>query len=183
MDHLRFKSRSSQNTCRLRKQSGVDVVAVAVKHPCDKPLYQTQIDNARPWKYDFLRVIKRNYVDAPYFEEYFYTLSEIINTPNVLLESLNIETTKWIANLLGVTPTVIYSYQSYALNKYRRVGWASKSNVTQAICARLNASVFSRTFKHPYYPQIYEPFEKDLSVLDALFCIGAEDTRELLKES
>lgn len=171
VDHLPYQSRTRQNRCRIKTSTGVSLLSVSIQF-ARKPMCEIVINNYTPWKQNFINAIQRNYADAPYYQIYFDTLKQYILGPTILLETFNVQTTLWIAGLLKASPTLIYTYHHY--RHY------PKQKVIEAVCHKLGGCLFEKPFSHPYYKQASISFEKDLSVLDALFCIGAGKTRELL---
>lgn len=172
MDHLRYHVRSEQNQCRIRTPTGVQVLRVAVKHPCNKPIYRTMINNYVPWKLFFLKRIKQSYRGTEFFDLYYDDLRSLIEGPSVMLETLNMQAIMWVAGLLNKNVNPVYTHFLY--DKY------PKSKIINHICEKLHAEPFQQKYEPEYYPQISEPFEEGLSVLDTLFSVGAEDTRKLL---
>lgn len=172
LDHVPYEVRTRQNRCRIRTPLGVQLLTVGVKRPCNgKPYYQIMIDNYPPWKRTFLKAIEYNYKNTPYYHEYIEEIKYYINAPNILLETLNISTTCWVSGLLHKHLQPFYT---------KSVCQNPDESVIEAICEKLNGTPFTEPFVHPRYQEKFEPFEKDLSVLDALFNIGAEATKELL---
>ena len=143
------------------------MLPVAVNRPCSKLICEMSINNWKPWRRFFLSQIRRNYADSPYLPEIYPELEGLVNAPSVMLETLNVETTKWVANLLG--------------KKAVPVVYSSLVNRNSEAYLKLRKEAFSAPFKHPYYRQMVEPFEEGLSVLDALLCAGADNVREMLK--
>ena len=177
LDHQTFQVRCYQNQCRIKTVSGIQVLRVAVKHPCNKPVYQTMIDNFNPWKRVFMSVIKHCYGRTEYYRIYIDGLASLINGPTVMLETLNVQTTMWIAGLLKAEPQLFHTHQFYG---GRGSHAYPKHKVVESLCQRFHVNSFSQEFKHPFYQQSTGTFETDLSVLDALFNVGADETRKLL---
>ena len=173
MDHVPYSIRTRQNRCRIRTRTGIQLCSVSVKRPCNKLIFCTMIDNWQPWKRKFLEAVERSYMGSPFYTEYYEDLKYYVEAPNVLLETLNVQTTLWIAHLLKIEPQIVYS-KSTCQN-------LSREESVKLLCSRLGGEEFHEQFIHPYYKQRYEPFEEGLSILDALFSISATETRRLLK--
>lgn len=172
LDHLRFHTRCAQNQCRIRSPTGIQVLRIAVKHPCNKPIYMMMINNYAPWKRYFLKSIENSYEGTEYYNLYIDGLHNLIEGPTVLLENLNIQAIRWIASLLDKSLQIICTNTIY--EKY------PKSKIIKHLCEKLHATQFTDKYEPEYYPQISEPFEENLSTLDPLFSVGAEDTRRML---
>jgi hypothetical protein len=172
LDHLQFTTRSRQSRCRLKTDMGVVQIPVTVTRPCSKPLFDMVINNGYPWRRIFLRKIKEHYSEAPFFEEYFEAIHCFVESPYVLLEQLSVESTLWVAKLLGKEVNCIRSRDIVA-----NIGVPAAVMIPQVL-EKTKGILFDEIFKHPYYPQQREPFERDCSIIDSLFCIGADAVAE-----
>ena len=176
IDHRKFHPRSNQNRCRLRSVGGIQLLQVAVKRPCNKQVSSTVINNYLPsWKKCFLKSLREVYSGMPYFSKYYPEVKYYIEAPNMLIETLNVQTTLWVAGLLGKHPQVLYSSNYY----HRRT---NKKRVIEYVCDKLGGVPFEKEFRHPVYQQTSSRFIEGLSVLDALFSIGAMELRDLVSE-
>ena len=181
LDHVMFTSRSRQSRCRIKTHDGIEQLAVGVKRPQNKPVYCTVIDCSQNWKHIFLKNIKEYYKNTFFFGEYYPDMINLIESPAVLLETLTLESTVWIGQLLGKK---VEHFRTSELDTARRGRYTKKypiAKVIPMILQKYNATLFNTPFKHPYYPQQGGPFEKDLSILDALFCVGADNLKLLLE--
>lgn len=154
------------------------MLRITVRHPCVSPICGTIITNYEPWKNIFLKVIERSYGETEYYPIYIDQLREFVNGSTVMLETFNVQTIMWIAGLLGIDPILYHTRYAYLGRGGRAY---PKHKVVKAVCEKFSAEEFNEPFVHPHYPQVSEPFEKDLSILDALLTIGPEDTHKLLK--
>lgn len=157
--------------CRLRSLTGIQNLMVTVKRPCSKPISQMVINNGIPWQKNLLKAIKHAYSSAPYFEDFFPALFYHVTAPNILVETLDIQTTLWIANTMGKQIPIVFTQ-----NYFKGV----KNQLSPVVEQKLQGTIFQEKFHHPKYPQTIEPFEPGLSVLDALFCIGPDELKQLL---
>lgn len=180
LDHVTFTSRSRQSRCRIKTTTGVKQLQVSIVHPQNKPINYTVIDNMQCWRRLFLREIKTYYGDAPYFDMYFPMVKTFIESPFVLLETLTVNSTLWIAEVLGKKPLFIRTSELDTSRSGRYTNRYPIAKTIPMLLERYKALPFNRPFEHPCYPQCSTPFEKDLSILDSLFCVGAEDVRDLL---
>lgn len=174
MDHLPFEPRTWQNQCRIKTSTGVQWLRVTVNLPCTKPVHQVTINNARPWKQSFFAAINRVYGDSEYYPIYIDDLKFFVEGPCVLLETLNVQTTLWIAGLLKKRPNLFYTKSVYT--KY------PASKVVKTVCKRFDGTVFEGLFSEVSLDVYdHDPSGENLSVLDALFTVGAEGLRALIK--
>lgn len=174
IDHTQYRIRSHHNRCRVKTGTGITLLSISVKRPCNRHLYDTIIDNSFPWKRIFLKTLENNYKNAPFYRDYAQALANFVNSPHVLLENFNVDAACWICGLMGIKPKIAYSKFLTPKQPLEELP-ATVFKLTGALPLAMN-------FQEPHYPQMTEPFEEDLSVLDALFCIGAKGTRYLLAE-
>jgi hypothetical protein len=151
------------------------------------------------WLRKTLQTLKQSYRKTKHFEEYFSGLENIFAVNHKFIAKLNIELIEWLVKILGIS-TKIYCSSDFAV--------ASTSNqrlidLTKAAGGSVYLSgdgadsyqledEFRRSaiklekigFKHPVYKQIHgSDFVPGLSIIDALFNIGAEATHTLLANS
>ena len=173
VDHVTFTSRSRQSRCRIKSENGVSLLALGVVRPCNKPICKTIIDNMQPWRRNFLKLIRRFYEDTPFFSVLYPEVELFVESPTVLLESFTLKTCLWAAEQMGKQIEILRTSEYYT--KY------PVSKIMPLILDKVGGEPFNLPFHHPTYPQHYEPFEKDLSILDALFCVGPKNTALMLK--
>jgi hypothetical protein len=182
VDHTSYTARSRQSRCRVKSSSGITQLPVTVVRPCTKPLCRMVINEMYPWRRLFLRNIRQYYSEAPFFDEYYDAIRGFIEGSYVLLETLTLESCLWVADLLGKKVDFIRTSEMRNCDgkPYTKFPMAK---IIPLMLDRIGGHVFDKTFEHPYYPQVTEPFEKDLSIIDSLFCIGADNVKELLNSS
>jgi hypothetical protein len=173
LDHVTFTSRSRQSRCRIKSENGVSLLAMGVVRPCNKPIHKTLIDNMQPWRRLFLKYIERFYKETPYFGLFYPDLVGFIESPTVLLETFTLNTCLWAAEQMGKQVEFIRTSEEYT--KY------PVSKIMPIVLQKVGGQLFNQPFIHPTYPQHYDPFERDLSILDALFCVGPENTALMLQ--
>lgn len=171
LDHIPFTPRTVLNQCRIRTSTGVQVLRVAVKPPCSKPICRMMINNFHPWKKIFLTVLRKEYKDTPYYMDYFNEVEYIINGPCTVLELLNVEIITWLAAVLGTDLKTVFSREFY--RKY------PKSLAIEALCRKLDGVNYVPKVETP---ELKAVIAENLFVLDTLFKTGAEETRRMLYE-
>jgi hypothetical protein len=174
LDHVTFLPRSRQSRCRVKKVDGIRQLPVAVKRPCSKPFCNMVIDNSQSWRRLFLKAMREDYGVSPFFREYFDDVKYFVESPHVLLENINMQTTAWAAEAMGKQMRCVYSKNYYTDTPV--------SEVIPQLLNKLDGELFSYVFEHPVYQQRTEPFESELSVLDSFFNVGAQETKRMLME-
>lgn len=155
--------------------------------------------NDSRWRRKVLATLAQSYARAPFFGRYFARLEELLSQEWERLCPLNVELIRWLAGLLGLETEVRLSSEC-------PVGGASNERLialTRAVGGSVYlsgdgaddyqvAGAFAAAglelrkvgFRHPVYAQ--RPgaeFVPGLSALDALFRLGADETRRLLEPS
>ncbi len=152
-----------------------------------------------------LRTICLNYKRAPYFKEIFPILSEILERKYTHIADLNMSLIVWLCSLLNLSLDYVKSSDLQRKNPELEI--ASGNDVPLTICRALNAKSYAsgngcldfirpesfinagidfyfQEFEHPVYRQLgAEKFVSHLSILDALFNVGPEETARMVCHS
>ena len=175
IDHQNYKTTSPERICRFKMPKHIVNVRIPVIRHLDVPqlVYQTKINNFVRWKEPFLSVIKICYQDRDYFTNIMPSIEYYIKGPCFLLETFDMQTTFYILSLFKKMPEIYYS-KNYFKDE-------TKKEVIDTFCSLVNGeSLDSTQFNHPIYKQSTKHFIKNLSILDALFNIGPEQTHKIL---
>jgi len=172
MDHVTFQSRTRQNICRVKTPTGIRLLHVPVKLPCNKPVFETMVNTYTNWQFLFLSALRSCYEDAPYYQYCIDDIKYYLQGPAVMIETLNVQTTLLVANMLKIRPEIVYSQHICS--------GMDEAETISYVCTKMKADAFTKEFVHPSYQQLWEPFEPNLSVLDALFCVGPDETAKLI---
>lgn len=175
IDHPGYRPKSPQRVCRIKMPQHIINIRVPVIRHLDSNqlIYQTKINNFVRWKEVFLNTIKSCYQDSKYYNNVMPSIEYYIKGPCSLLETLNMQTTLWILSLFRKIPDIYYS-KNYFTDE-------TKENIIDTFCSLVNGKPLDTTqFRLPEYTQSTRSFTKNLSVLDALFQIGPEQTHKIL---
>ena len=192
LDNVQFDKRSWQQRNKILSNNGplwltVPVLSKGKLYQKINDVQINRMDNTSPFV-KHLRSIENNYKKAPFFEDYFAGIEEILSSPTEKLSVLNFKLICLICTYLGMH----FQYR-----------WASSLPVNGAkdellfnICQAVNAShyisppgsmnyleqskLFSDSdiqvdyfsYDHPSYNQLSPSFESHLSVIDLLFNEG-----------
>lgn len=163
-DKERFQKQTYRNRCQLLGPNGVDVLSVPVTSKRN-PVTKTKIDYSQSWKNQHIRAIRSYYGKAPYFEYYFDLFNEIFSKENSLLFDLNIDLMTLCLRILGnpVEMTVLTEYEK------------TKRLPLIPLKESINRKKDFNEVPFTEYHQLFgKQFEKNLSILDLLFCEGPE---------
>jgi WbqC-like protein family len=201
MDNTQFPRNSWVNRVKIGGRGEPMWLTVPVRHAgrLDLPIAEVEISYEVDWVTKHLRTIQQRYARAPHFREIFPSIEQHLAARPVLLEDLNLALIRTLLALCGVEREIV-------LGRFLAVDGMASALIA-AMCRKAEAAVYlagegaadyddlaiydalgieyrSAGFVHPEYAQTGgAPFERGLSIIDALFNIGPERTRELLVTS
>lgn len=197
LDDVPFSHQSwrSRNRIRTTAPKGWSWLSVPVKNPhVVQNINLVEIDNGRHWAKKHIRTISQYYGKSEHFDEYFGPLKEILESPQSLLCELDIETTKYLLECLGIKTKIMRTSDLEAsadkseklLALCESVGATeyyspqlSKEYLDESIFAEKGIRVLYQDYNHPTYRQQLSPFVSHMSVIDLLFNEGSESYRIL----
>lgn len=172
IDHVPFKPRTPLNRVRIRTSAGAQAIIVPVVHPTpNMPIYRICIDNLPRWKQTLLDAITKTYGKSPYYDEYIDDFRSYILGPTVLLATLNLQTTLWLSGLMGNNLSWIHTREHDCS--------LPRNRIVDAVCQRLHAEPLEPSLSDSLEE---DDIEEDLSVIDALFHVGASATAKILHQ-
>ncbi|OHX67558.1 WbqC family protein [Flammeovirga pacifica] len=159
-----FQKQSFRNRCYIKTAQKVDRLTVPVVGANKgKPLRKVKLDNTTHFGVKHWRSILTAYGRSPYFEYYSQEIESVLTTPYETLFDFNFELLKLISKLLGL------KIEIKATTSYQK-------NVESDLLDLRNkvTKTDSNTFiSQQTYIQVFgDKFEKNLSILDLLFCEG-----------
>jgi hypothetical protein len=164
-----------------------------------KLINEIQIDNSKKWNVKMLKTIEVNYKKAPFFEQIFPVIYNLLIEPknnlcennifiiNKLSEILNIRNSHFVLSSgLNVqskaTDMLIEITKKVNCNAYMCGAGASKYQEDEKF--ELNGiKLIYQNFVHPNYVQFNtEKFIQGLSIIDVLMNCGTEKTAQLINQ-
>ena len=192
LDDVQYDSRGWRNRNRIKTPQGCQWLTVPVhSRGCQDlgtPICEIRICQDTPWPAKHWRSLEHSYRRAPFFEHYAPRLRPFYERHWDLLCDLTIELTVGLARELGIRHTRFL--RSSELNVTgvktdRLLETLTKVGATHYITgpsakAYLDEEKFWQegitleymNYDYPAYPQLYPPFEGQVSVLDLLFMTG-----------
>lgn len=182
---------------KIKTSSGELWLSVPVKNKNALNLWnEVIIDNSDNWSRKHQKSIELSYKNAPYFNEYFPCLRNILSGSYEKLSDLNISIIKFILEVLEWKGEIVYSsglninstgvekilgiLQKLNAKEYiSGVGAGSTRYISEPDFISRNIKLTWQCFKHPVYPQLYGNFIPYMSVIDLLFNCGAKESRKL----
>ena len=203
VDTTQFVKRGSfgwihRNRIRTSSAEGWNwlTVPVMTKGKYFQSIKETRINNALPWARKHLHSLEWNYSKSPYFEKYRPYFEDVFARPWENLCELSEEFIRFILRELEI---------DVPIHKTSELG--TESRATELIidfCKKLGADAYVsgihgrdyletdlfekngvrliiQEFAPVPYPQQFEPFIPNLSIIDMLLNIGPDETRKMLE--
>lgn len=202
LDNVQFPKESPAARNFIKSKNGEKVllsVSVKKSNGAFQNYNELALDYSSKWHIKHLNQIKDAYLKAPYFKEFYPALEEIYKTPSANLAEFNIRIINWIIKQLGISTEIRIASQ------FDNGTWGTQNERNLNICLHVGGNKYlsgtgakkynqEEPFKDKgiellysdYSPKEYEqingPFIPNLSIIDALFNIGAVNTSNLLKD-
>ena len=149
------------------------------------------------WRARVLGAIRAGYRRAPYFDEVFHVVEELIATPTEMVAEFNLTVVRALTVRLGLaagklvpgsalgiegagTDLLVKAVQAVGGGTYLCGGGAQGYQEDERF-ASAEIELVQQMFRHPVYPQLgVKEFVPGLSIVDALMNCGFAGTRELI---
>jgi hypothetical protein len=201
MDNAQFPKKGGSWSNRVKlsvagEPTWVTVPIVRAYHGV-RAVREMEIDENSPWRPKLLKTIRMNYAKAPYINDVFPLLEEIISFPSRNLSEFNLFGIRRLANALGMdssklvlgsdlgvggaaTDLLINMVTAAGGSTYLCGGGASGYQDDNAF-SHAGIHLQYQSFVHPEYRQgSGEAFQPGLSIADALLWCGIERTAGLV---
>jgi hypothetical protein len=200
LDAVQFEKNSFTNRNRIKTSNGVAwlTIPVEMKGHINRNVNEMLIDERSEWRKKHWNSLLLNYKKAPFFglysdffESYYKNtltsnLSEFIKiSTSFILKELGIET---ICKELS-SMQVHSSKQDLIIDLCKATGSdlfvfgsQGRQYVNEDNFKSRDIYCYFQEYHHPVYQQLWGEFAPHLSVLDALFNLGAQSTKEIIFE-
>ena len=196
-DDVQYDRHGWRNRNLIKTPAGPKWLTIPV-HSTGAALDQTAICEMRTapdedWPRKHLETLRHNYVRAPYFVRYSPMLEDWYRKRPARLADFTIETTIQLARELGIGHTRFLLSSSLGCTgaKTERLlsilrctgatrylsGPAARAYLDVELLNSAGIEVEWMTYNYPPYPQLYPPFDGQLSALDLLLNTGPEAHR------
>jgi len=191
-DDVQYDKHGWRNRNRVKTAQGAKWLTIPV-HSKGNVAQQTLINEIQiSWNEDWTArhwmTIKQSYSKAPYFNQYAPLLEEFYQRRSELLADFTIDLTVALARALGIQHTRFVrssSLEAHGAKTDRLVSILTQLGTTHYISGpsakdyleedRLEAAGISleyMVYDYPEYPQLYPPFDPQVSIVDLLFMTG-----------
>jgi hypothetical protein len=201
LDHVQFSK--SQGTWSNRVKLLLNKTPTWVTAPIErnfsgvKNINEMYFQKNNPWRKKLIKTLEFNYKKAPFFYEILNDISYLVLNEEENISKYNIELIKFIAEKLCISsekfhlssdlPIIGHSNEmlislikSVGGNIYM-CGGGADSYQNEEIFKKNLIQLTHQNFKHPIYDQFNSlSHENGLSILDALFNIGWNNTKQII---
>ncbi len=196
-DDVQYDRHGWRNRNRIKTRSGPAWLTIPLESSGDrwKDVRICDIRVATPgdWRRVHLATLRHCYAKAPFFSSYWPMLERWYESEPATLADFTIQTTIELARELGIANTKFLrsSTLDCAGTKTDRLltvlqkigathyisGPAAKEYLDEAALQAAGISVEWMMYEYPAYPQLFPPYDAQLSALDLLLNVGPEASK------
>lgn len=162
-------------------------VPVHTKGYRDKVINDMVIDNSKHWRKNHWKSILISYQKAPYFDSYKDFFEDLYRTQWEKIAELDEQIIRYLLKELGIDVKFLKASElNFEGTKSDRVldmcikleadvyifGALGKDYARVEDFEKKNIKVYFQNYNHPTYPQLFNDFEPNLSIIDLLFNYG-----------
>ena len=155
------------------------------------PIKDVRIDWTKAWSKKHLNALTYAYSRAPFFKQNLPLLEEFYSRQDEFLADLTIDFTKKLSRELGITHTrfmrsseipgiegqktdrLIQILQHVGAQDYLS-GPSARDYIEKEKFVAAGISLEYIRYDYPEYPQLYPPYDPNVSILDLLFMLGSD---------
>lgn len=191
LDDVQFVKREFQNRNKIRTKYGWQYLTIPVitKNRFNQLIKDVEINNTYDWRKEHLKAIETNYKKAKFFDIYFPKMVEIYLKEYKYLLDLSIVLINFFRSELSInTKTIFSSSLNIKKRSTERIveickilnadvylsGVGAKDYLDESLFVNNNIKIVWQNFKVKPYPQVFEGFVENLSILDLIFNCGKD---------
>lgn len=196
-DDVQYDKHGWRNRNRIKTLQGVNWLTIPVisggSITQKIPINQICIDNKVNWSTKHWKSLQQSYSKTPWFELYAPLLMEFYEEGGVNLSDFTIALTIKLSEMLGIQETRfvrssdipsqgsktdrLVSILQYVGATHYISGPSAQAYMEDDKLKKVNISLEYMKYTYPEYPQIYPPFDPQVSILDLLFMTGADASK------
>ena len=201
-DDVQYDKHGWRNRNRIKTANGTTWLTIPVTSQGNvsnhTPINEIRIRSNDNWKKKHLLSIKYAYSKAPFFDDVYPVLEEIYQLDTELLSEFTIASTIRLAKYLGINDTKFVLSSELGVDGKktdRLIDLLKAANADHYISGPSAkdyieydkfdaAGIFLEFMEYEYaeYPQLYPPFDPQVSVIDLLFMTGREASGQIWKK-
>ena len=155
---------------------------------------RVEIQDDKPWRNKHLESIRHNYVNAPYFSDYYPAIENVYQTNHTLLADLNTDLIEFFLGALSIETRLLRQSELGAsgtgtelIAEVCDLAGARQlltfpmveKHLEMDLLAQRGIEIVYANFRPPVYPQLWGEFVYNLSTLDLLLNCGSK-SRDVL---
>lgn len=194
-DDVQYDKRGWRNRNRIKTSTGPIWLSIPVFNRGAQtehiPINDIRIVWDRPWNQEHWNSIRLAYCKAQYFAQYAELVEEFYAKKPEMLADFTIETTIALARAIGIDRTRFLRSSQIAgiegtktdrlisiLKKVEAThyisGPSAKDYIENEKFTEAGITLEYIQYDYPEYPQLYPPFDPQVSIIDTLFTMGKE---------
>ncbi len=198
LDNVPYSKNYFLNRNKIKIKGGFTwlTVPVLTKGNFGQLIKDVKIDNICNWRERHWRSIYFSYKKAQYFLSYADFFANVYNRDWTNLAELNEELINYISGSLHIKTPIIKASTLKADGKKERLilnickeleadeyisGPDGKNYLNMEVWEKEGIRVILHEYHHPQYPQLYDEFLPNMSIIDLLFNCGEESLNILMK--
>jgi len=189
LDTVQYEKNEWQNRNRIKTAQGVKWITVPVNYRYPQKICEVGIADQR-WQRKLCGGIEQAYARAPYIEDYWPQIRQILYQPYDLLRDLNTALIHLVGGFLGCSAP-LYMASDLGVENTDPTGrllelcavlggdaylsgQEGRAYLNSNAFASRGLSLYFQAVEAPVYPQLHGDFVSHLSILDLLFNVGQE---------
>lgn len=200
-DDVKYDKNGWRNRNRIKTPRGprwltipVHTTGVETNHT---PICEIRTDASRPWAASHLSSIRQAYTQAPFFEPVYALLRELYAEQPAMLADFTVPTTIALARALGIQHTRFLRSSSLSGihgTKTRRLieiltlvgathyisGPSARDYIEEDLFREAGIGLEYMRYDYPPYPQLYPPYDPQVSIIDLMCMTGPDALRHIL---
>jgi hypothetical protein len=203
-DDVKYDKNGWRNRNRVKTRAGTQWMTIPVLtrgvESNQTPINQVQVDWSKDWNRVHWNTLLANYARAPFFDAYAPQLKEIYQQHPELLADFTIDLTIWLARELGISRTrflrsseipgitgqktdrLIQILSCLGATQYLS-GPSARDYIEQEKFIDAGIQLEYVAYQYPEYPQMYPPYDPQVTSLDLLFMTGKDALQYILPDS
>lgn len=191
LDDVQYTVRDWRNRNKIKTHDGRTIwLSVPVLGGRNQRICDVEIDRAEAWQRKHTEALRHNYGKTPGFAEYFPRFVDVLSHDFPRLVDLDIALTREICSWLGLAPEFRRSSElspegtkdERLIDIVQKVGGdhylsgpAARDYIQPERFAEAHIGLAYHDYAgYPAYPQLAEPFDHHVSILDLVFAVGRE---------
>ena len=191
LDTVQLHRRGLQHRNKIKSSTGWQWLTVPISSGSREILSDVKISSTEPWADKHRRAIQLNYARAPYFDALGDDLLGLLQTSWGMLAELNEALIRSVMGVVGIgtslvraselgvegssTQLLVAVSREVGADRYLS-GPGGRNYIEPALFEDAGIDIAWQEFEYPSYDQVFPSagFIPHLSIIDPLFCAGAE---------